>query len=331
MVWSLDQRLQAKMAVTLLLLLVTGLAAALAGGFAVVLAGSSLLMFVAHPSQLLTAPIIAVSSGIAAVCVLGLVLWSERDAPDHAVATVGARPIGDEYPHVHALVRSLAQQIDVPIPSLYVAQTETPLSMTTGFRSSNARLIVSEGLLEALPDEELEAVIAHELAHVKNRDAAVMTAAALPFGAAKRVLELFAGPTRGVRHGQPSRADYADGLMTVALLFVIPVWVSAQLLTASLSRTREFAADRGAVAVTGDPAALAAALERIDTTLADRPSPDLRSTEIAAFAIIEPAVSDPRGLLAPVRSLLQRAFATHPPPTERINRLKALSQARRDR
>lgn len=115
--------------------------------------------------------------------------------------------------------------------------------------------------------------------------------------------------------------------MTVGLLHVIPVWVCAQLLTASLSRTCEFSADRGTVAITGDPATLAVALQRIDAALADRPSPDLRSTEIAFFAIIEPAVTDPRGLLAPVRSLLRRAFATHPPTTERLDRLQEMAHS----
>lgn len=327
--WSQDRYLQARMGATIVLLLITGFTAAIASGIIVFFAGGSLLILVAQPSRLLSVPVIVVSIGVAALSVVGLVLWGERNAPDHAVAAIGARPIEPgEYPQIRTCIRSFAQQIDAPMPSLYIAQTATPLSMTTGFRPKNARLIVSEGLLETLTDEECEAVIAHELAHVKNRDAAVMTAAALPVGATKRVLDLFSGPTAGVKYGQPSRADYADALMTVGLLLVIPVWVCTYLLTASLSRTREFAADRGAVAITGNPAALAAALERIDSTLADQPSHDLRSTEIASFSIIESTTSNPQGVLAPIRSLRRRAFATHPPTEERLYRLRSLTRNR---
>lgn len=322
--WAFVRYLHVKMVVLLFLMSVSGLAAAIATGFIVCLTGISLLLLVPNPSQLLRAPIIAVSVGGAASGVIGLVLWSERNATEHAIATVNARPMEDEYPQTRALVQSLAQQADVPMPSLHVAQTQTPLSMTTGFRPSSAQVIVSEALLNSLPDEELEAVFAHELAHIKNRDVAVMTVTALPFGAAQRVLELLFGPTTGAKHGEPSRASYADQLVALGLFLVFPVWILTHLLTASFSRTREFTADRGAVAITGNPAALATALERIDMALADRPSSDLRSTEIAAFAIIESPSSTPQGLLAPVRSLLRRTFATHPPTAERIERIQAL-------
>ena len=92
--------------------------------------------------------------------------------------------------------------------------------------------MVSEGLLDLLDGDELEAAVAHEIAHLKNRDVAVMTATALPIGAGRRVLELLSGPTTGVEHGTISRADYADALVTVGLLIALPLWICTQLVAA---------------------------------------------------------------------------------------------------
>lgn len=325
------------MAAALVLLVVTLLVASLVAGLVVLgFAGVGYLL-VAVASQgsaaaslpLPTESWLLPGLALATLLALALVLWGERDAPSHAVAVTGAeRLVEGEHPGLERAVHRVAQQVDVPAPTVYVAPTETPLSLTTGFRPAAARLVVSEGLLDALRERELHAVVAHELAHVANRDAAVMTAATLPTGAAERVRELLAGPTAGVRHGQVSRADYADAVMTTGLLLALPVWVGSRLLAASLSRTREFAADDGAVAITGDPAALAAALTRIDDRLADRPTDDFRLTSVAAFAIVEPARREYRGFFAGLRRWVDGAFATHPPTSARVERLRGSIRAR---
>ncbi|WP_254766118.1 M48 family metallopeptidase [Salinilacihabitans rarus] len=321
--------LHLRLAVTLLGLLVAGLAATAALAVVVAAAGLGVVgvvvafLPVVEPETLPTGPAAGALVALVTLVLVGAVLWTERDAPEYAVAATGARPVDEEGDaDLLALVGSVAQRSDTPVPRVYVAPTETPLSLTTGFTAERARLIVSEGLRSRLDRRELEAVVAHELAHVKNRDAAVMTAAALPLGAAERVRDLLSGPTAGVAHGQPSRAGVADAFVTVSLALVAPVWLVAHLLTASLSRGREFAADDGAVAITGDPAALASALERIDATLAERPTADVRETVVAAFAIAEPRRDEPRGLLAPVRRVVRRAFATHPDPRRRLERLR---------
>lgn len=331
-------RLRVRMAATLALLVGTLLAASVAGGVVVVgLVGAAYLLvaLISHdataaslplPNETWILPVLALAS----LAVLSLLLWGEREAPAHAVAAAGAERLApDEHPALRRVAGRVAQQVDVPAPTLYVAPTETPLSMTTGFRPADARLVVSEGLLDLLDERELAAVVAHEFAHVANRDAAVMTAAALPTGAAERVLELLAGPTAGVRYGAVSRADRADAVMTVGLVLVFPIWLCARALAASLSRAREFTADDGAVAITGEPAALATALERIDGRL-DGTTTDFRRTEVAALAIVEPARRERGGYFAPVRRVVDAAFATHPPTRARVERLGE-TERRRER
>lgn len=318
---SPNARLYVRMGGTLLLLCLTVVAAALATGLVLTLlfvVGYVLVTYQFPPIGVLLSVL-----GGSAFCVLAAVAWGERDAPDHLVAATGATRVEEaDRPALVAVVRSLAQQADAPVPSVYVAPTETPLSLTTGFGPRTARLVVSEGLLDALPEAELRAVVAHELAHLKNRDTAVMTAATLPIAAAQRVVTLLIGRTRGVEYGQPSRAGYADALLTLGLLAVPPLWLCGHLLWASLSRSREFAADSGAVAITGDSAALAAALDRIDDDVAARPTADFRRVEVAAFAIVESDPHDPVGLFPPIGRPLTNLFATHPPTADRIERLQ---------
>ena len=321
MVWSRNYHLYVRMSATLLLLFLTVVAAALASGLVLTLLFVIIYVFASYefpPVQVLL-PILGGST----VCILGVVAWGERSAPAHMVSALGATSIDEEdYPELMSSVRLLSQQADIPVPSIYVAPTETPLSLTTGFRPQNARLVVSEGLLDMLSEAELQAVVAHELAHIKNRDTSVMTVATLPIGAANRVVKILTGRTHGVHYGQPSRADYADALITVGLLFVPPIWLCSHLLWASLSRIREFTADRGAVAMTGDPAALATALRRIDETIANRPTTDFRQVEVAAFAIVEADRTDPGGVFPSLGRPLTDMFATHPETTTRIERLQ---------
>ncbi len=314
------------MAATLLALVLTALVEAVVTGVAVVLALSLLWVSLTLTTGVPTIAVLLVVA-LVAVATLALVVYGERKAPAHTVALLGATPVdADDRPELRRLVRAVAQQADTPVPALYVTPSRTPLSLTTGFRPGSSRLVLSEGLLERLDEAELEAVVAHEVAHVKNRDTAVLTAAALPVGAAGRVFDLLSGPTTGVQHGTASRADLADGLVTVGLLFAAPVALCTFLLWASLSRSREFTADRAATALTGNPAALASALRRIDRAFGDRPSTDLRRTEVAAFAIAEPGRVRSDGSNRLGRLPLAWLFDTHPSIDERIDRLRRRSR-----
>lgn len=319
-------RLYVRMCATLLLLCLTLVVTALLSG--VLLTVLFAFFYVFYIRDVPSAPLLLAVLGGVTLSILAVVTWEERRAPDHMVAALGAERVGDaEYPELLSLVRSVSQQADTPVPNVYVAPTETPLSLTTGFRPGDARLIVSDGLVATLPEAELEGVVAHELAHVKNRDTTVMTLATLPIGAADRVITLLTGRTRGVEYGQPSRASHADALMTLGVLVVPPLWVCGYVLWASLSRTREFAADRGTVAITGKPAALANALARLDADVATKPATDLRTVEVAAFAIVESNRTTPRGPVPLFGRPLVAAFPTHPPTEARIERLREIARS----
>jgi heat shock protein HtpX len=326
------------MVVTLTLLGLTVVAAAVATGVVVALGLGFVATFAVDPAQITPGPIAYGVVVVSALGVVAVVLRGERSAPDHTVASLGARQArsGDD-PELLATVESVARQAGVPVPAVYVVESETPLALTTGFTASDARLVVSTALVGRLDPAELRAVVAHELAHVKNRDTGVLTAAAFPVAAAGRVVRLFRGTTPGVRHGQASRVSYADTLLATGLTLAFPVWASSLLLSASLARSREYAADRGAAAITGDPSALASALDSIETGLTERPTTDLRRVEVAALAIVEP--SGMSGATAEseaprpsrLRARLRRPLRTHPPTARRIERLRVLAQAAESR
>jgi heat shock protein HtpX len=324
------------MVVTLALLAVTVVAAAVATGVVVALGIGFVATFAVDPATIRTDSLGYAVVAVSALAVVAVVLRGERSAPDHTVASLGARRASSgEDADLLATVESVARRAGVPIPAVYVVESETPLALTTGFTASDARLVVSTELVGRLDSAELRAVVAHELAHVKNRDTGVLTAAAFPVAAAGRVVRLFRGTTPGLRHGQTSRAGYADTLLTAGLLFAFPVWACSLLLTASLARSREYAADRGAVAITGDTAALASALDTIETGLAERPTTDLRRVEVAALAIVEPSGVGGKstetktgvGWFAGVRARLRRPLRTHPPTARRIERLQAMAES----
>ncbi|PAU84276.1 heat-shock protein HtpX [Halorubrum salipaludis] len=324
MEWSPNRRLQLWIVLSLSVLLLTTLAAALAGGIVVFFVAVTLWTLGGSGADLFTGDIRTVLVISVSGIILSALLWGERNAPDHAIAITGAQRVSEgEYPELRSTVRNIAHQVSVPVPTIYVAPTETPISLTTGFTARTSRLVVSEGLLDALEEPELRAVVAHEVAHVKNHDAAVMTSATQPVAAAERVTELLRGPTTGIKHGVVSRADYTDAVLSVGLTLVFPLWILSRLLSSSFARTREFAADRGAVAITGEPAALASALKTIDSSLDERPTTDFRRTSIAAFAIVEPDAVDPAGRLAGFTRFKRRLFSTHPPTRARIERLEA--------
>jgi heat shock protein HtpX len=241
------------------------------------------------------------------------------------------RPTSDR---LATMTTALAQQADLPVPEIVVAETDTPEALTVGYRPMTTTLVVTDGLLSTLDDHELRAAVAHELAHVKNRDAALMTAATSVVAGARRL--------RRYAWGTDRDADLHVFAVVVSLLLV-PVTFLARVLVASLSRSREIAADRGAVAITGDPAGLASALGTLDSTLDDPPGDDLRHGEVVALSIVPPVPESVEsklawerrrpvlwGLRRPIRRALilasRRAYSTHPPTVDRIDRLQSLER-----
>ncbi len=210
----------------------------------------------------------------------------------------------DQTTALDAIVTRLAGQGDLPSPEIRLLEHSTPLALTVGYRPTTSTLVLSRGLIETLDDRELEAVIAHELAHVANRDTAVLTALSSPSAVAQLAR---------------SRYGYNPVIEPLSLL----VRILSRWYVALVSRGREYAADDGAVATTGDPAALASALASLDATLGRRPSTDLREQETtAAFAIVPPPWEEHPFFDRTRRFIARRIFGTHPPTEKRIDRLR---------
>jgi heat shock protein HtpX len=224
-----------------------------------------------------------------------------------ALRSMGAREVDpEEYPDLHRAVTRLSQQADLPKPAVAVAETDVPNAFATGRSTESATVAVTTGLLETLTEEELQGVLAHELAHIKNRDVMVMTIASFLSTIAFLVVRwgwLFGGRDR--RGG---------GGIIAAIGVSLVVWVLSFLLIRALSRYREYAADRGGARITGRPAALATALLKIDGEMDRVPDEDLRNqAEMNAFFVI------------PIQSgFIGKVARTHPSTEDRVEKLRAM-------
>jgi heat shock protein HtpX len=226
-----------------------------------------------------------------------------------ALYSMGAHEVSDqEYPELHATIGRLAQQADIPKPTVAVSDTRTPNAFATGRSPSSATVCVTTGIMSTLSQEELEGVLAHELSHVKNRDVMVMTIASFLSSLAFIV----------VRWGWLFSGDQDEGgaPVIVAVLVSLVVAVVSFLLVRVLSRYREFAADRGGAIITGRPSALASALMKIDGRMDKVPNDDMREqADMNAFFII------------PVKSgAIGRLLSTHPSTEQRIERLRDMER-----
>jgi heat shock protein HtpX len=249
--------------------------------------------------------IIAAGGGLVVMVVLlgamalGQLWLSER----LALRAMHARVVSaQDAPGLHALVERLAIQADVPMPRVAISDIPVPNAFAMGRSPRHATVCVTEGLLQLLERNELEAVLAHEVGHIKNRDVALMTMASFFASLAALVGQFAAFGGLGGRD-----RDSGPGL-AVILLVSVGVYFLSYFLMLALSRYREFAADRSAALFTGRPSALASALRRLEST----PQGDLRQVASMQAFFIVPA----RGA-----SVMSRLFATHPPTEERIARL----------
>jgi len=237
---------------------------------------------------------------------LGQFFFSDR----LALYSMGASKVEeDEYPQLHAMVGRLSQQADLPKPTVAVAETRVPNAFATGRSPSSSTVCVTKGLLQTLDEDELEGVLAHELAHVKNRDMMVMTIASFLSTIAFMIVRW------GWLFGGGRNRQGGGGGMIVAILVSLVVWIVSYLLIRALSRYREYAADRGGAAITGKPTALASALLTISGRMDRVPKEDLREqSEMNAFFVI-PIKSD----------FIGRIFSTHPPTEKRVERLREMA------
>ena len=213
-------------------------------------------------------------------------------------------------PELYRMVARLAGNAGLPMPSVYLMRTPQPNAFATGRNPDNAAVAVTEGLLRALEPDEIEGVIAHELAHIKNRDTLTMTVAATVAGAISMLAQfgLFTG-------GAQNRDQGAFGAIGL-LLAVIFAPIAAGLVQMAISRTREYSADRDGAAISGDPMALARALRKISNHAGEIEMVSAeRNPASAAMFIINP--------LSGMR--MDALFATHPRVENRIAALQAIA------
>jgi heat shock protein HtpX len=225
------------------------------------------------------------------------------------LAAMGAKEVSpEEAPGLHAMIDRLCIQADLPKPKIAVADTDVPNAFAMGRSPKNATVCATTGIMKTLSPAELEGVMAHELAHVKNRDVMIMTIASFFASVASMIMQFaffFGG------------GDDEEGALPffVVLIASFLVYIISFFLMLALSRYREFAADRGAALVTGRPSALSSALMRISEKMQVVPTQDLREAErMNAFFIVPTSV----------KNTVQNLFSTHPPMEQRIERLGRL-------
>ena len=239
--------------------------------------------------------------GLAVVMNFGSYWFSDKVV----LAMYRARPVGPEHP-LHQLTERLARQASLPTPRVYVIPDDSPNAFATGRNPRHAAVAATEGLLRMLAPHELEGVIAHELAHVKHRDILISSVAATVAATIMMVARM--AQFAAIFGGFGGRDDRDGGpLALLATIIVGPL--AAMLIQAAISRSREFAADRGAAQIVGSPYGLADALRKIDAGARRRP---LDANPATAHMFIMKPFSG-RGVLS--------LFSTHPPTEQRIRAL----------
>jgi heat shock protein HtpX len=216
-------------------------------------------------------------------------------------------------PALYNLVRNLVQRAGLPMPKVYLIPETAPNAFATGRNPEHAAVAVTEGLMALLNHEELAGVIAHELAHVKNRDTLIMTLTATIAGAVSMLASLAQWGL--IFSGGRSSNDDERGHPLAGILGIILAPIAAMLIQLAISRSREFLADETGARLSRDPLALASALRRIETRSQQVPL-SAGSPATAHLFIINPFSGGG----------LTRLFATHPSTEERVRRLEAMAR-----
>jgi len=224
--------------------------------------------------------------------------------------TSGAKIVSkEEYPQLHNIVENLVNKNGIPKPKVAVVNSDVPNAFATGKSPRSSLIAVTTGILGLLDDEELEAVIGHELTHVRNRDVLVLTLASV-FSTVAWYLAQFS-----FFGGYQSRNRDSGYATIIVIMVAIVTWVVSFLIIRAISRYREYSADRGGAIMTGRPDKLADALMKISGKMNKIPASELQKVQkMNAFFII-PALSG---------SSIANLFSTHPPVEKRVQKLKEM-------
>ncbi len=245
--------------------------------------------------------------GLAALTSFGSWFYSDQ----MALAAYRAQPLAREAaPDLYDLVHSLSDRAGIPMPKLFIVPTRSPNAFATGRDPDHAAVAVTQGILDLLTPEELAGVLAHELTHIRNRDTLTQAVAGTLAGAITflgRILSF------GALYGPVTRDDRQGGNPLGILFLVILAPLAAVLIQLAISRTLEFAADAGSAQITGNPVALAQALEKLEAI--GHQIPMNGNPALSPLLIVNPLATEG----------FQSLFRTHPTTAERIRRLLELA------
>ena len=219
------------------------------------------------------------------------------------LAMYRAKPLKNE--KIEKMVRKLAEKAKIEMPKLYVIETSQPNAFATGRDKKHCAVAVTTGLLETLNEKEIEGVLAHEVAHIKNRDILISTIAATIAGAISYIAEIFWWSS--IFGGEEEKPIWA----VIPVIILAPI--AALLIQLAISRGREFLADETGAKLTGSPEALASALRKISRMAKENPL-EQGSAATSHMWIVNPFKGN----------FFTKLFSTHPPVEERIKRLEML-------
>ncbi len=249
---------------------------------------------------------------VALVVAGGMNLWAYWNSDKAVLRMYGAREVDQRTaPELYDIVRQLAKNAGLPMPKVYIMENPQPNAFATGRNPENAAVAVTTGLMGMVSKDELAGVIAHELAHVRHHDTLLMTITATIAGAIS-MLANFAMFTGGGRSNNNGGVGMIGGL---ALMILGPM--AAGLVQMAISRTREFEADRGGAEISGQPLALASALQKIAGAAHQIPNMAAERNPASAHLFIVNPLSGLR---------MDKLFSTHPAVEDRVARLVEMSR-----